>query len=71
VGTHRSVSPACWGCSREPCFSGVVTLSNSIGVSQKVAIRRPRKIRMVERHTWTEHRMCVACWSGFPLLGVY
>jgi hypothetical protein len=25
--------PTCWGCSREPSFLGVVTLSNSVGVS--------------------------------------
>jgi hypothetical protein len=59
----------CWGCSREPCFSGVVTLSNSIGVSQKVTIRGLHDIYMVEGHTWTERGKCVACWSGFFPIG--
>jgi hypothetical protein len=48
-----------------PFFSGVVTLSNSVGDSRNVAICGLREIRMVEGHTRTKCRKCVACWSGF------
>jgi hypothetical protein len=34
--------------------------------SQKVAIRGPREIRMVDGHTWTKREKRVACWSDFP-----
>jgi hypothetical protein len=39
--------------------------------SQKVAIRGPHEICMVDGHTQTEHGKCVACWSGFLLQGVH
>jgi hypothetical protein len=57
----------CWGCSREPCFLGVVTLCNSVGVSRKVVIRGQCEIHMVEGYMRTERGKQVVCWSGFPL----
>jgi hypothetical protein len=71
AGDPQIDQPTCWGCSQEPCFSGVVTLSNSVDISQKVVIREPREIRMVKDHTWTEHEKRVACWSDFSLQGVH
>jgi hypothetical protein len=61
--------PACYGLCREPFFSGAVALLNSVDdYVKEVAICGPRKIRMVEGHTWTEH---VLCWPDFPLQGVH
>jgi hypothetical protein len=47
--------------SQEDLFFGVVHLSNPIDDSQKVAIHRPREIRVVKGHTRTEREVCVAC----------
>jgi hypothetical protein len=68
-GDPRIGQPVCWGCSQEFLFSGIVTLSNSVGDSQRVAICRLREICMVEVYTRNEHGKHVACWSDFPLYG--
>jgi hypothetical protein len=52
--------------SQEHFFSRAVHLSNSVDDSQNVAMCGSREIYMVEGHTRTEHRKCVAYWSGFP-----
>jgi hypothetical protein len=66
MGTHRSVSRRARDVVGSSFFLGTVTLSNSVGDSQKVTIHGLCEIRMVEVHTWTKHRKRVACWLGFP-----
>jgi hypothetical protein len=66
MGTRRSVSRRAENIVGSSFFSGVVTPSNSIGGSRKVAIRGLREIRMAENHTRTERRKRVSCWSSFP-----
>jgi hypothetical protein len=44
---------ACWGLCREPFFSGVVTLSNSVGGSWKVAMYGDRPQDAYAERTWT------------------
>jgi hypothetical protein len=63
--------PARWGCSREPSFSGAVNLFNSVCNLRNIAIRGLHEICMVEGHTQIERGKRVACWSDFPLHGVY
>jgi hypothetical protein len=58
MGTRRSV--------KSFFFLGSITLSNSVGDSRKVGIRGLHEIRMVEGHTRTKRRKCMAYWSGFP-----
>jgi hypothetical protein len=60
-----------YGLCQKTFSSVAVTLSNSVDESRRVAICRPREIRMVEGHTWTERGKCVTCWSGFPLQGAH
>jgi hypothetical protein len=61
----RIGQPTCRGLCHGLFFLRVV------GYSQKIAMHWPREIRMVWDHTRTERGMRVACWSGFPLQGVY
>jgi hypothetical protein len=71
LGTDSRIGqPVCCGLCWKPFFSGPVTLSNTVGDSQRVAICGLREIHMVLYHTRTEHEKRVACWSGFPLYGV-
>jgi hypothetical protein len=63
---------ACWGFSQEFLFlrsSDFVQLYRRL--CEKVAIRRPHEIRMVDGHTRTEREKCVVCWSSFSLQGVH
>jgi hypothetical protein len=54
MGPHRSVTWRVGNVVESSFFSGAVTLSNSVGNSQKVAIHGLCEIRMVEGHTRTE-----------------
>jgi hypothetical protein len=60
-GDPQISQPTCCGCSREPCFSGAVTLSNTVCDSRKVAIHELCEIRIVKGHTRTESEKRVAC----------
>jgi hypothetical protein len=51
MGTHRSVSRRAGDVVGSSFLSGAVTLSNSVGDSRKVAIRKLHEICMVEGHT--------------------
>jgi hypothetical protein len=71
MGTRKSISQRVGDVVKSSFFSGIVTLSNSIDDSQKVAICGLREIRMVEGHMQIEHEKHVACWLSFPLQGVH
>jgi hypothetical protein len=71
MGTRRLVSRCAGDIVRSFFFSGAVTLSNSVGDSQKVAMCELSEIRIVEGHTRSERGKRVVCWSGFPLQGIH
>jgi hypothetical protein len=58
-------------CVGSPFFREQWDPVKSVGNPQKVAIRGPREICMIENHMWTLRGKGVAYWSGFPLQVVY
>jgi hypothetical protein len=67
LGMDPQISqPLCCGLCREP-FCEHWLCPSLLTASQKIAIRGPREICMVDGHMRTEHGKHVACWSGFPL----
>jgi hypothetical protein len=67
LGMDPQIGPSmCFGSGLEPFFSKQLPCSSLLTTTQKVAMRRPHEIRMVECHTRTERGMRVVCWSGFP-----
>jgi hypothetical protein len=58
-------------CAGSPSSRGRWICSNLLMTVQNIAICGPCKIRIVLDYTQTEHEKCAACWSGFPMHGVY
>jgi hypothetical protein len=71
VRTHGSVSHRAFDCVRSPSSRGQWICSTLLMTTRKIAIHRPREIRIVDGHTQTEREKRVVCWSSFPLQGVH
>jgi hypothetical protein len=66
VWTHRSVSRRAVDYVGSPFSREQWLCPSMLMTSWKVAMCWPHEIRIVWKHTRTEHGMRVACWSGFP-----